>query len=253
LNIHIVFIGYALDLRPLVDAVEGPDTYFHIYTHSQRPEAQAIKWWSKLNVTLHDYGTNRGLSTSWNDGVIEAQADGADAILVINDDVSMTRDDILQMARGCVNHREAGIIVAQGYNERMVEHQILQFACFGINPIAIEKVGYFDENFYPIYFEDTDYSRRCALLGVAFHDVGYTNAVHKGSTSVNTVPTLSSQNQVTFPACHHYYRLKHGGSPGSETFKYPFGDPQLNWKIEAEARHNPYPTHDRQDKDVVKL
>jgi len=260
MNITITLITYALDVRPLITALDGPDVRWLIFTHSKLPAVADlcadIRARQPDNVTLLDYGENRGLARSWNEGLLASSmyfTDGPDAMLIINDDVTMIRDDMLQMAQGCVEHREAGIIVAEGYNERMVEHQILGFAAFGVNPIALETVGYFDENFYPIYFEDTDYSRRCNLMGVSFHNVGQTSAVHKGSASVNTVPALSSQNQVTFPACHHYYRRKHGGSPGSETFKYPFGDPQLSWKIEAEARHNPYPAHQRIDKDVAKI
>lgn len=254
MNIHIALIGYAIDLTPLVGAIAGPDTFFHIYLHSQRPEARTIFGWGHdAHLDIHDYGTNRGLSTSWNDALVQSQSEGADAILIINDDVTMTRDDMLKLAQGCIDHREAAIIEARGFNERMNEYQNLQAACFGINPIALDTVGYFDENFYPIYFEDTDHSRRLNLLGGTFYNVGDTGIVHKGSATVNGVPALSSQNQITFPACHHYYRLKHGGSPGSETFKYPFGDPQLSWKIDADSRHNPYPEHQRTDKDVAKI
>ncbi|KPI82442.1 putative galactofuranosyltransferase [Leptomonas seymouri] len=38
-------------------------------------------------------------------------------------------------------------------------------AFWGWTRLAIEVTGYFDENCYPIYYEDTDYMRRMWLLG----------------------------------------------------------------------------------------
>jgi hypothetical protein len=36
----------------------------------------------------------------------------------------------------------------------------------GIHKGAVEKIGYFDENFYPGYFENTDWDYRCYLSGI---------------------------------------------------------------------------------------
>jgi GT2 family glycosyltransferase len=256
MRIDVVLIAYALDLRPLINSLSGPDTYFHIYTHSQRSEARAVMQLMaeyRPDLTIHDYGTNRGLSTSWNDGVIEAQAESADAVLIINDDIAMSRTDMLQMAQCCVDHREAGIVVVTGENIRMQGHLDLGYSAFGINPIATETIGYLDENYWPIYGEDVDYSRRLALTGIPIVSAGDTGIVHQGSQTIAVVPELRGQNHITFPRNQLYHAAKHGGIYGHETFQYPFGDPQLSWKIEAESRHNPYPAHQRQDKDVAKI
>ena len=36
----------------------------------------------------------------------------------------------------------------------------------GIHKDAVKKIGYFDENFYPGYFENTDWDYRCYLAGI---------------------------------------------------------------------------------------
>lgn len=256
MNIHITLIAYALDLTPLIMALQGEDVYWHVFQHSRNMDVilkcQALAL-VVPNFTYFDYRENRGLSTSWNDGLVISQAQGADAMLILNDDVQISRDDMLKMAQGGIDHPECGIIEAEGWNERMQEHQRLGFACFGINQIALDVVGLFDEQYYVIYGEDVDYSRRCNLLGVTFHNVGQTKIVHKGSETIATVPALRAQNQVTFPRNENYHRLKHGGPYGRETFQYPFGDPQLSWRIDTDQRHNPYPAHQRQDKDVAKI
>jgi hypothetical protein len=38
--------------------------------------------------------------------------------------------------------------------------------CVGIHKDVIEKVGYFDQNFYPGYLEDSDFDYRCRLAGI---------------------------------------------------------------------------------------
>lgn len=253
MNIHIILIAYALDVKPLITSLIGDDTYFHLYTHSRLPVTRELMEWSyHTDMYVHDYGSNRGLSTSWNDGIIEAQKEGAEAILIINDDVIMNREDMLKMAQGCVDHRECGIIEISGFNERMNETQKLGYACFGINPIAIETVGYFDQNLVPYCFEDCDYSRRCYLAGIPFGYAGPSNAIHKGSATIHSDTQLYQQNSLTFSASSAYYQKKWGGQPGHETYKTPF-NVGFGLKIEAEYRIAPYPGFNRTDLDIIKV
>jgi GT2 family glycosyltransferase len=256
MNIHIVLVVYALDVLPLIAALNGPDVTWHIYTHSQRTAAfDAFKTLGDVaNVRFHHEGYNRGLARSWNDGIVKARNEGADAIVVINDDVTASRDDLLILAQAAVEHREAGIIEAEGQNLRMAEWQILGYAVFAINPVALDTVGYFDINFHPIYFEDSDYSRRTALCGITFHNAGKTGMVHKGSATVASVEALSQQNQRTFRANLAYYCAKWGREPGHEIYTLPFNDPAFGWQIAASQRHDPYPGHLRTDlEEIVKL
>lgn len=255
-QIHIVLVCYALDIRPMIPALEAPNVWFHVFTHSRRPAAADFVSYYDMhpNMIIHDYGVNRGLAQSWNDGIIESYERGADAVLVVNDDVTMSREDMLILANAAVEHREAGIIEAEGFNERMNEHQILQFAVFGINPIALDTIGYFDQNFAPIYFEDSDYSRRAALAGLIYHNAGETSMVHRGSATIGSVPELNQQNHMTFSLCNAYYRRKWGGEPGQEIFRHPFNDTRVGLKIHADHRFAPYQGYNRIDlHEVVKL
>jgi hypothetical protein len=38
--------------------------------------------------------------------------------------------------------------------------------CIGINKKLVENIGYFDENFYPGYYEDCDWDYRCSLFNI---------------------------------------------------------------------------------------
>lgn len=253
MNVHCVLIAYALDISPLVHSLAGPDVTFHIFTHSARPDVLESCHRARLdaNVRLYDYRTNRGLAKSWNQGIIAAQELAADVTIIANDDVQMDRNDLRVLARAAYENPEAGLIVCEGYNQG--NWQILQHVIFAINPIALATVGFYDEQFVPIYFEDCDYSRRLALAGVPIHNAGPTGIQHESSASINTVPALSAQNQQTFPANHRYYVEKWGGEPGQERFLTPFNDPTLSLKIVAGDRSDPYPEHRRTDLEIVKL
>ena len=244
MNVHCILLAYALDVRTLVRTVMADGVTLHLFLHSNRHDVVASCFDMQReyeNVRWYNYQTNRGNGRSCNDGIEMALKEDADAILILNDDLTLTWDDFKRLAEGCLEHPEAGLITCNGYNVSAQLYHDLTFCCFGINRRAIEQVGFFDQNFHPTYFDDTDYKRRCALLGVKTHNIGDTQVVHQGSTTIRAVPFL----QKTFPLNQAYYEKKHGGPPGSETFVFPFNNPDLSWTISAQQRDNPYPEHQR--------
>lgn len=253
--IHVGLVTYSLDPSLLVTSLAGRDVTFHLYTHSSNRDVLRSVYQLRAdlpNIILHDYQQNRGLATSWNDTLVDAYGARADCVILANDDLVMTRADLDVLARGCVEHPECGAVVCNGYNVRMDRQQDLGFAVIGINPVALETTGYFDENFSPIYFEDSDWSRRSAIVGMKWHNAGDTGIVHLGSET-QKVPELHAQNDRTFAANYAYFLSKHGGSPSDEKYQYPFNDRTLSWHIPAAERHNPYPAYARTDKDIVQL
>jgi len=84
---------------------------------------------------------------------------------------------------------------------------------------VFDKIGYIDVNFYPAYFEDNDYARRganaeilsCTVLNsVYFHF--WSRTIHQGKGS----------SDKQFKRNSDFYKLKWGGSFGSETYSLPF-------------------------------
>lgn len=255
MNIHIGLITYAIDITPLVEAWDGPDTTWHLFEHSTHQDVNNAteRLLQNHHIRLHRHRVNRGLATSWNDFLEDAQRLGAEAMIVANDDIMGTRSDLEKLTQGCLAHPEAGIITAWGFNERMGDVRDNGYSLFGINPIALEKVGYFDTNYLVLYGEDVDYSRRCSLAGVPFYSCTETNIFHKGSATTENSAALTRQHQVTFPRNEGYHRRKWGGGYGHEVFTRPFDDPAFSWKIRMEDRDNPYPGHQRTDQDIVKV
>ena len=104
---------------------------------------------------------------------------------------------------------------------------------FQLTPAVIEKVGFFDENFYPAYFDDNDYRWRTktAKADLDKYPVKYE---HDTSSTIKYSAHYKKCNQKTFQKAGRYYITKWGGGPGEEKYDSPFnsGAPIDYWKID---------------------
>jgi GT2 family glycosyltransferase len=94
---------------------------------------------------------------------------------------------------------------------------------FLLHRSAVADVGWFDENFYPAYMEDSDYAYRCRLAGVGRAEVDAPAADHAGSATIRSDPKYALRCRYTHWWWNAtYYRLKWGGPQGYEKFHSPF-------------------------------
>lgn len=256
MRIHLTLVTYALDITSLVMALQGDDVHWSVFQHSRNMDvisrcqalAQVVP-----NFTYFDYRENRGLSRSWNDGLAIAQSKQFDVSFIANDDIRASRLDMLKIAQTAVRRPNCGVIQGMGFDEQTQQRQPMAWALAAVNPVVLDTIGYFDENFFPIYYEDTDLARRMALADVRFCTVTDTEIVHIGRTTVRTSSDLKPQQDVTMQANSQYYQRKWGGIPGAEQYTIPFNNPQFGLKIDYAARHSPYPEYNRVDQEIVKI
>jgi GT2 family glycosyltransferase len=229
----------------------------HLFLHSKYPNlVEACNRIAQdTSVVYYPFGMNRGVSKSWNEGILAAFSRGADVVIVANDDIRFSAGDIDKLASRALDCRDRYIISCAGFHERFNRRQpSLGYSCFAINPIAIEKLGCFDENIFPAYCEDQDYSRRAGLAGLHEENCQDTLVSHAGSNSVLSDPALGRQNALTHRRNMEYYRLKWGGNGGQETYPYPFNNPRIGLYISPRNRETPYgPTYDRRDRIIVQI
>jgi len=100
---------------------------------------------------------------------------------------------------------------------------LFEFGAFAPNTAAVDRVGWFDENLHPMYFEDNDYKRRMLIAGVPYLRVD-SRTRHDNSSTIGSDARLALRNQETFGLNAAYYLEKWGGPPGRETFTLPFDD-----------------------------
>jgi GT2 family glycosyltransferase len=105
------------------------------------------------------------------------------------------------------------------------DDRLLRCAYGAVNVAAIEAVGLFDEwAFYPAYFEDDDWERRCRLGGVQW--IEYNGQIeHERSSTIRSNPQWAERNRETFAQNLQNYIEKWHGVPGSESFSTPYGLP----------------------------
>jgi GT2 family glycosyltransferase len=254
INIHCIVITYGLaeDLRKLFQYADATNIYWHIFTHSDIPEVleEVYKFCAMPGTYTHLYNfrKNRGLSRSWNDGITHAYMGGADVAMIINDDMLPGPGDVQRVAQAAMDHPECGIIKCMGTDLRTGQRTPMEFGLTAITKRGWGVVGAFDENIWPIYWEDIDWSRRLQLSGLPVHIVPETTAIHAGSKTSVTVPGLLEQTNRWYDANLMYYRRKWGAAhTEGERFSTPFNDPTLGIKIEPSERHHPYGVHDRKD------
>lgn len=188
---------------------------------------------------------NDPLAKAWNDGTDWAVADDCDYILICNDDILFSPWTIDALVQHMMNYKDC--VLVSGSDQRgkyeADPYQILtaerpteqgvsphpDFACFMIRPETFDKVGRFDENFVPAYFEDNDYHYRISILGYEAHATIEAPYYHFGSQTQNNSegPVVPS---YVFEKNRDYFKDKWGGLPGQETFKVPFDDETLTPK-----------------------
>lgn len=108
--------------------------------------------------------------------------------------------------------------------------RLLRWAYGALNVETVQRVGLMDEHaFYPIYYDDDDYERRCRLGGVAWIEydgtIRHGDDGRAGSVTIKSDPKASSANGRTFPANWAQYVEKWGGPPGQETYPTPYDLP----------------------------
>lgn len=252
INTHCIVIGFGLpdDMRKLFKAVDAPNIMWRLFLHSDIPEVveTCYNLADTYKVNYYGYGTNRGLSRSWNEGIMDAYGFGADVAIILNDDMLPGPGDVQRVAQAAMDHPECGIVKCMGTDLRTGQRTPMEFGLTAITKRGWEVIGCFDENIWPIYWEDIDWSRRLNLSGLPVHVVEETTAIHAGSKTSVTVPGLLEKTNAWYDANLAYYRKKWGGAhTEGERFSTPFNDPTLGIKIEPSVRHRPYSQYDRED------
>jgi len=192
---------------------------------------------------------NRPLSQAWNELALEAFEDGCEYALICNDDILFAPDCIDAMIRVHQELNESEGVVMVTPNNILLElpnaEDILQyklpegtpstwsehpnFSCFLVARDFFEKVGLFDENFIPAWYEDNDSHYRSKLLGYKEICTNQAPMIHYGGVATSMMDNPNSQGS------HDYFMKKWGSVTRSlqETFTHPYDDQNLSpaqWK-----------------------
>lgn len=179
---------------------------------------------------IKNWNNNIGVAAGWNEGMRRSMKDGYRYALIINDDVMFAPGAIKTIYNDLINLDAVMvspnfIIPKNSSDPHFPRRGIIEsvhWSCFVVDMYKlVQNCGWFDENFYPAYFEDNDMFYRINLAGGLRHYLN-TDVVffHKESATTRTIVT-----QHDWDYCINYYKNKWGGEPGSERFSTPFDNP----------------------------
>lgn len=154
---------------------------------------------------------NLGVPGSWNKGIEMMKERKCDWIIFLSASMRFNKGgmDLVEQLE------TTDLVVAEAEGH--------QFHLMSIRREVIEKVGLFDENFFPAYYEDTDYGQRIrnsfdhtlkwAKIKVDCYCVGNAHGINIAGVKMNPQKNID------------YYVRKWGGMPGEQTYSHPFNNP----------------------------
>jgi len=265
-TICIVLVTYAFFPKQLFDSTMNTrhDIRWYIFFHGHDVNVlhELQQFAGTTNTLFHPYGINRGLARSWNDGLRLFVRERGDILLFVNDDVLFynnafdeyvdfiisTKRNIPDFGQISVFGLETGTAEALGSGDTLGKPAYQGLACSAIGENAIEKIGYFDQNFWPVYFTDTDYMHRIDIACLPRPTDTRTLLEHNRSLTTRIDPSLRKLHDERFKRGQEYYLRKWGGLPLAETFASPFADPRFDFFISSARTGAPYgPDYDRHD------
>lgn len=182
------------------------------------------------NILLIDNTSqNIGVAASWNKGIEQMRERGCKWLILLS---------------ASVRFGEAGMqdfidVIEKTTDDFMACEPSHGWHCIAIRSTVFDRVGTFDENFYPGYFEDTDFGYRCGLAEIRCW----------GSVWGIQIETVMWAHSVKLAGIKSdgdrlgaFMLAKWGGVRDHYEYKTPFNDPTRtlkDWKIGDIDKHCP--------------
>lgn len=189
--------------------VQGIDAGEGIY----RPRAHNRRFYPKRNI---------GIARCMNHALDTLDAIGGDLLVWVSTSMRFGPDGGMRLVDAAMKH-ELGVVGLPA-----------KWHAAALRRRAFDLAGRWDENFYPAYYEDTDWRRRLVLASgrpdpLAILDLpGDARDGHGYDTLRAAQP---GRLPIDFDALKAYYARKWGGCPpeSEETLLLPWGDRPLTW------------------------
>ena len=182
--------------------VDFPNTYIYVVDNGNQGITS-----SEDRLKIFNSHKNLGVSGSWN-LLVDTSIFLAEYVLLLNDDIYLGKKE-----------QEILDLIEQEKFDFYVSHGTWCSFLLPINTFV--KVGPFDEQFFPAYFEDNDYHQRMKLQNMSYKVTEVlTPVVFRNSATVEKDPSLNKN----FDENKLKYLVKWGGFPGEEKYKTPYNE-----------------------------
>lgn len=178
----------------------------------------------KYGVRSEHHPENIGIARSWNIGARKAVEEKLDYVVLMSATIIFDKGMTDLVAHMEANANPYGLETQHSWH----------LVCF--KPAIFKRIGYFDENLYPAYYEDSDYIRRMELAGI-HNPMSKTQRLPKVEVAAgfqgNAHALKKGGLKVNMGAMTQYFIDKWGKDNSFESqvmrdklFKYPFNNPK---------------------------
>lgn len=180
---------------------------------------------------INNWDYNSGVAKGWNAGIQWAM--GEEVLIICNDDVIFHPRTIYKLTRLMYSREDidlCSVVATDTGKQDFHQADFPDFACYAIRPESfVNKFGYFDEHFYPAYFEDNDMAYRIKVGGGIQGLCLDARIEHEGSVTQHWEGGKVVTDSM-FEANRAYYKAKWGGEPHEEKYLTPHNQPHLTIK-----------------------
>lgn len=180
-------------LQRVLDSLDYPIQRLVILDQSGKKNWKPIQPECVEELIVWNFPHAMGVSTSWN--IIIKGNPFASHWIFLNDDIIFPAGSLAILAER-----------ARQNTDKVVIPTIARFSAFSVGEGAIEKLGLFDEQFFPMYYEDTDYLHRCWFHRVEILEIDC--PVHHETSSTINKDGYAQKNSETFPRLYNYHMKK---------------------------------------------
>lgn len=184
------------------------------------------QWAATKAIGHRTYATQQPLAACWNDGIKAIKYLQHEHVLILNNDVEIRRDTYrLLLAHGgpfvtCVSVRTKEEMRLDDLPTSESPHP--DFSCFLIRKEVVDKVGYFDESYFPCWHEDNDYHVRMHRAGIEAKCIDLPFLHHGASTVKSANPADKYAAELGFKKGAERFRDKYGCYPGTPEYEALF-------------------------------
>ena len=189
-------------------------------------------WLKTKDVAAITYPIQKSLAACWNAGIKAFWDTGATEVLVLNNDVSLRPDTYYLL-----HNLEAHMVTCVSVNkeeqlgvpgDRSIDGLVQSlrphpdFSAFMIRKTVTNRVGWFDETYYPAYCEDCDYHVRMHRAGMhaVCVDLPF---LHLGANTLrNASPGEQDRIRRGADTNRERFRKRYGCLPGSPEYSKLF-------------------------------
>jgi len=187
----------------------------------------------KQGAEVHWHPENRGVSFAMNVGLHTLERGENDFVVILSPSAlfNNTVNDLVEAVEAREKQGSNYYYLTVADENWQVPGTKTDLHAFAVTRRMVDEIGIYDENFYPVYFEDTDLCWRMGVMGVQKTIVPEVRRVSQTLCgAAGSDKRILRHYELNAERMARYYIRKWGAIYGQEVYRTPYNDPNLTVK-----------------------